>query len=140
MVPERKKRTRIAKVVKRIAGVNNSISVDILDANNLLLHTSNVEVPGDEIVHIDCVNGSLTLFAVTHNSDQKEDQLIACTLNNTGELSGTVLLASLKTNGGYLPKFKIAVSSNGQKVGSKCSRKYVYLVREGGGELLGALL
>ena len=118
-------------VVKRIAGVKNSISIDILDANNLLLHTSNVEVPGDEIVHIDCVNGSLTLFAVTHNSEQKEDQLIACTLNNTGELSGTVLLASLKTNGGYLPKFKIAVSSNGQKVGILCERPYMKEKNEG---------
>ena len=118
-------------VVKRIAGVKNSISVDILDANNLLLHTSNVEVPGDEIVHIDRVNGSLTLFAVTHNSEQKEDQLIAYTLNNTGELSGTVLLASLKTNGGYLPKFKIAVSSNGQKVGILCERPYMKEKNEG---------
>ena len=118
-------------VVKRISGIKNSISIDILDANNLLLHTNNVEVPGDEIVHIDRVNGRLTLFSVTHNSELKEDQLSAYTLNNAGELSGTVLLASLKSNGGYLAKFKIAVSSNGQKVGILCEKPYMKEKNEG---------
>ena len=118
-------------VVKRISGVKNSISIDVLDANNLLLHTNNVEVPGDEIVHIDQVNGSLILFSVFHNNEKKEDQLSAYTLNNKGELSKTILLASLKSNGGYLAKFKIAVSSDGQKVGVLCERPYIEGKNEG---------
>ena len=32
-------------VVKRIPGVKNSISIDILDSNNVLLYSNNVEVP-----------------------------------------------------------------------------------------------
>ena len=93
-------------VVKRISGVKNSISIDILDSNNVLLYTNNVEVPGDEIVHVDMVNGSVTLFSIMHNNEKKEDQLRAYTLNNKGELSKTTLLASLKSNGGYLANLK----------------------------------
>ena len=112
-------------VVKRIPGVKNSISIDILDSNNVLLYTNNVEVSGDEIVHIDLVNGSVTLFSVAHNIENKEDQLSAYTLNAKGELSSPTLIASLKSNGGYLGIFKVAVSDDGQKVGVLCEKPFM---------------
>ena len=118
-------------VVKRISGVKNSISIDILDSNNVLLYANNVEVPGDEIVHVDQVNGSVILFSIMHSNEKKEDQLIAYTLNNKGELSKTILLASLKSNGGYLAKFKVAVSSDGKKVGILCEKPYMKEKNEG---------
>ena len=112
-------------VVKRIPGVKNSISIDILDSNNVLLYTNNVAVSGDEIVHIDLVNGLLTLFSILHNNENKEDQLSAYTLNPKGELSSPTLIASLKSNGGYLGMFKVAVSSDGQKVGVLCEKPFM---------------
>ena len=118
-------------VVKRISGVKNSISIDILDSNNVLLYANNVEVPGDEIVHVDLVNGSVTLFYIMHNNEEKEDQLSAYTLNNKRELSKTTLLASLKSNGGYLANFKVAVSSDGKKVGILCEKPYMKEKNEG---------
>jgi hypothetical protein len=118
-------------VVKRIPGVKNSISIDILDSNNVLLYANNIEVPADEIVHIDLVNGSVTLFSIMHNNENKEDQLSAYTLNNKGELSKTILLASLKSNGGYLAMFKVAVSSDGQKVGVLCEKPFMKEKNEG---------
>jgi hypothetical protein len=118
-------------VVKRIPGVKNSISIDILDSNNVLLYANNVEVPGDEIVNIYLVNGSVTLFAVIHNNEKKEDQLSAYTLNTKGELSRTTFIASLKSNGGYLAMFKVAVSSDGQKVGVLCEKPFMKEKHEG---------
>jgi len=118
-------------VVKRISGVKNSISIDILDSNDVLLYSNNVEVPGDEIVHIDLVNGSVTLFSIMHNNERKEDQLSAYTLNDKGELSRTILIASLKSNGGYLAQFKVVVSSDGKKVGILCEKPYMKDKNEG---------
>lgn len=118
-------------VVKRIPGVKNSISIDILDSNNVLLYANNVEVPGDEIVNISLVNGSVTFFSIRHNNEKKEDQLSAYTFNPKGELSRTTLIASLKSNGGYLAIFKVAVSSNGQKVGVLCEKPFMKEKHEG---------
>jgi len=118
-------------VVKRISEVKNSISIDILDSNNVLLYTNNVEVPEDEIMHIDMVNGRVTLFSTIHNNEKKEDQLRAYTLNSKGELSRTTLIASLKSNGGYLATFKVAVSSDGQKVGVLCEKPFMKEKTEG---------
>ncbi len=118
-------------VVKRISEVKNSISIDILDSNDVLLCTNNVEVPEDEIMHIDMVNGRVTLFSIVHNIEKKEDQLRAYILNNKGELSKPILLASLKSNGGYLATFKVAVSSDGKKVGLLCEKPYMKEKNEG---------
>ena len=118
-------------VIKRISGIKNSISIDILDSNNVLLYANNVEIPGDEIVHIDLVNGSVTLFCIMHNNENKEDELRAYTLNKKGELSTPTLIASLKSNGGYLATFKVAVSSDGQKVGILCEKPFMKEKHEG---------
>jgi len=112
-------------LIKRIPGVKNAVSIDILDSNNILLHSNNVNVSCDKIVDIELVNGKVTLFSVLHDNVKKEDQFSAYTLSTKGELSGTTLIAALKSNGGYLATFKVAVSNDGQKVGVVCEKPYM---------------
>jgi hypothetical protein len=111
-------------VIKRTPGVKNSISIDILDSNNVLLCANTVQLMDEEIVSVNLVNANVTLFSVMHNNEKQEDQLTASILNNKGEVSRTVLIASLKSNGGYLAMFKVAVSSDGKKVGVLCEKPY----------------
>ena len=118
-------------VVKRIQGVENSISIDILDSNNVLLYANKLEISGDKILNIELVNGKVTLFSLMHSNENQEDQLNAYTLNNKGELSKSTLIASLKSNGGYLAMFKVAVSSDGQKIGVLCEKPFMKEMNEG---------
>jgi len=112
-------------VIKRIPGVKNAVSIDVLDSNKVLLYSNNVKVSGDNIVHVALVNDKVTLFSVLHNKEKKEDILSAYTLNAKGELSGTTLIASLKSNGGYLAIYKVAVSNDGKRVGVICEKPYM---------------
>ncbi len=109
-------------VVQQDIDTPGKLTVNLFDSLLTSISVEEVSIPCTKIVGTYNINGKLTIFAAS--AEGNTDILTAYSLNNKGQLSGTVPISKQTSNGGYRNTFEVSVSPNGKKVGVIIEKPY----------------